>query len=523
MSLFGFNTNKNPPTLSGLDTTNQSQTINDLIITDKLIFKPSTSTASGNLAFNMSVNPTTKDLTINTPAASSIKFVQGSSSTQTPIFNINPTSLNYNVGASLQTLTYADLNNVSGSTSNIQTQIDSITNAYGFSNGFWGSFYTKNTISNNQGTGVGATQNACMGISDPYTNGFSLADTNSTYPSLFNSIVVNNTGIYSISYQIKASHSNTTNDNFRLWLRLNGTDIPQSVSITNLPGINGSPTAFQSSILNWIMKLNAGDKIQPMWSCGISGVILPYAAGYANPTTTSQYPILVNIQQVANTVVGPQGATGSAATVSVGTTTTLAAGSSATVTNSGTTSAAVLNFGIPQGIQGPQGNQGNQGPQGPMGEVSNAQMTAAISASSVATLAAAATAASLYTDTAITTNNALVVAPLATRVLAVEGKTVNQTAVAGVSTTFAGTVATDALAATTVDAGTVDVDNIVLGVSMTGVGKINLSATTGANTIYAPSTTLASATGSGGAVYLGGYLDTVYVNGWPFATYFGQW
>jgi hypothetical protein len=61
---------------------------------------------------------------------------------------------------------------------------------------------------------------------------------------------------------------------------------------------------------------------------------------------------------------GPQGATGAAgtaATISVGTTTTGAAGASASVTNSGTTSAAVLNFTIPQGATGPQGPTGPAG------------------------------------------------------------------------------------------------------------------------------------------------------------------
>ena len=46
---------------------------------------------------------------------------------------------------------------------------------------------------------------------------------------------------------------------------------------------------------------------------------------------------------------GSPGVAGTAASVSVGSTTTLAAGSAATVTNSGTSSAAVLNFGIPSG------------------------------------------------------------------------------------------------------------------------------------------------------------------------------
>ena len=53
---------------------------------------------------------------------------------------------------------------------------------------------------------------------------------------------------------------------------------------------------------------------------------------------------------------GANGASGAAATVAVGTTTTLAAGAAATVTNSGTSSAAVLNFGIPAGAGGTGGS-----------------------------------------------------------------------------------------------------------------------------------------------------------------------
>ena len=52
---------------------------------------------------------------------------------------------------------------------------------------------------------------------------------------------------------------------------------------------------------------------------------------------------------------GAKGDTGTAATVAAGTTTTLPAGSSATVTNSGTSSAAVFNFGVPKGDKGDTG------------------------------------------------------------------------------------------------------------------------------------------------------------------------
>lgn len=55
---------------------------------------------------------------------------------------------------------------------------------------------------------------------------------------------------------------------------------------------------------------------------------------------------------------GPPGA---AATVAVGSTTTLAAGSPATVTNSGSSSAAMLQFGIPKGGDGSPGLPGSPG------------------------------------------------------------------------------------------------------------------------------------------------------------------
>ena len=65
---------------------------------------------------------------------------------------------------------------------------------------------------------------------------------------------------------------------------------------------------------------------------------------------------------------GGGGGGGTAATIRVGTTTTLLPGSEATVTNSGTSSAAVFNFGIPAGEKGEPGEAGPQGEQGPQGE-----------------------------------------------------------------------------------------------------------------------------------------------------------
>lgn len=72
-------------------------------------------------------------------------------------------------------------------------------------------------------------------------------------------------------------------------------------------------------------------------------------------------------------IKGPQGDTGSAgapgaaATIAVGTVSGLPAGSTPTVTNSGSSSAAVFNFGIPAGADGATGPTGPAGPGVPTG------------------------------------------------------------------------------------------------------------------------------------------------------------
>ncbi len=64
---------------------------------------------------------------------------------------------------------------------------------------------------------------------------------------------------------------------------------------------------------------------------------------------------------------GIQGEQGTAATVAVGTVTTGEAGTSVSISNSGTSGAAVLDFTIPRGAVGEPGEIGPEGPQGPQG------------------------------------------------------------------------------------------------------------------------------------------------------------
>lgn len=85
---------------------------------------------------------------------------------------------------------------------------------------------------------------------------------------------------------------------------------------------------------------------------------------------------------------GPQGETGPqgpAATISIGTTTTGEPGTDVSVTNSGTSSAAILNFTIPRGAKGDKGNKGDTGPQGEKGDTGSQGPAATIGVGTVIT------------------------------------------------------------------------------------------------------------------------------------------
>ena len=81
-----------------------------------------------------------------------------------------------------------------------------------------------------------------------------------------------------------------------------------------------------------------------------------------NAIATEPYTLNFDVEQGGETILNVS--VESAVTVEVGTTSTLPAGSGATVTNIGTANHLVLDFGIPQGIQGEQGEQGEAGQDG---------------------------------------------------------------------------------------------------------------------------------------------------------------
>lgn len=93
---------------------------------------------------------------------------------------------------------------------------------------------------------------------------------------------------------------------------------------------------------------------------------------------------------------GATGATGTAATIAAGTTTTGAAGSSATVTNSGTSAAATFDFTIPRGDTGETGATGATGAQGPAATIAVGTTTTGAAGSSASVVNSGTSSAAVF-------------------------------------------------------------------------------------------------------------------------------
>ena len=131
---------------------------------------------------------------------------------------------------------------------------------------------------------------------------------------------------------------------------------------------------------------------------GSSYVCLQGNSNLIPPNNTSAWSLMTSKGDT-----GATGAVGSAGTITIGTTTTGSAGGNATVTNSGTSSEAVLNFSIPKGTTGATGTQGSKGDTGDTG-ATGAGATVAIGSVSTLAEGQAATVTNIGNDTAAVFN-----------------------------------------------------------------------------------------------------------------------
>jgi hypothetical protein len=114
--------------------------------------------------------------------------------------------------------------------------------------------------------------------------------------------------------------------NTQIWLRKNGTNLPETNSHYDVPDKQGSAFSSQILTVNFVLNVSAGDYIELVWQTSNTNVYLEYLSATGSyPATPS---VVFTATQVMYTQLGPTGSTG---------------------------------------IQGPTGSTGGSGPTGPTG------------------------------------------------------------------------------------------------------------------------------------------------------------
>ena len=143
--------------------------------------------------------------------------------------------------------------------------------------------------------------------------------------------------------------------------------ISVGTTTTGAPGSNASVINSgdeQDAVLEFTIPTGAAGPAATVTVGSVQTVAPEYPATVTNSGTTSAAVLDFEIPQGIAGTPGQDGQDGQAATVTVGSTTTGNPGTNASVTNSGTSSAAILDFTIPRGADGVDGQDGSDGAPG---------------------------------------------------------------------------------------------------------------------------------------------------------------
>jgi hypothetical protein len=178
----------------------------------------------------------------------------------------------------------------------------------GGASGFWGSFWS------NQDQSAANTTTAypiTFNNTDPDSIGVSIVSNSQ--------ITFANAGVYNIQFSAQADRvSGSGSDSIDIWFRKNGTNIPESNGVITVAG--GAAAAKTIASWNYMLKLSAGDYVELAWRTSDTNLQLIHEASATSPTRPAIPSVIVTAQQVMNTQLGPQGATGIQGATGVGAT-----------------------------------------------------------------------------------------------------------------------------------------------------------------------------------------------------------
>lgn len=212
---------------------------------------------------------------------------------------------------------------------------------------YWGSFWDTTT----QTPAAANTAYAVtINSADPANNGISVASGSR--------ITFAYTGVYSITFSIQFTNSDTQIHDANVWLRKNDSgstgDVPDTDSKFSVPNSHGGIHGNLVGTVNFVLSLTAGDYIELIWSTNNTAITLTTIPAGTSPVSPRIPAVIVTATQVMYTNIGPTGSAGP----------TGPTGSAGTAGPTGPTGSAGAN-----GPTGPTGASGITGPTGPTGDI----------------------------------------------------------------------------------------------------------------------------------------------------------
>lgn len=193
--------------------------------------------------------------------------------------------------------------------------------------GFYGSFYDTTTQTNPTASAINIIK----------VN--STAEANGINNDGGSKIIFDYPGTYNIQFSAQFDKTDGGDDDFDIWLRKNGQDVPWSNTQVSIHNNNGKSVPSW----NFILTLAGGDYIELAWSSADTNMRILAVGTQSNPIRPAVPSVILTAQQVMYTQKGATGNQGPQ-------------GFQGPIGNQGSIG--------PAGSNGSQGPQGNQGPQG---------------------------------------------------------------------------------------------------------------------------------------------------------------
>jgi hypothetical protein len=112
-------------------------------------------------------------------------------------------------------------------------------------------------------------------------------------------ITVDHPGVYNLQFSAQFINSDSSEQDFSIWFRKNGTDIVRSNSEFTVHKRHGSTDGALIAALNIFVELNVNDYVEIMWKVSNTGVSIQHLAAQTTPTRPETPSVIATLAYVS--------------------------------------------------------------------------------------------------------------------------------------------------------------------------------------------------------------------------------